>query len=360
MQQWNLDLGAAPWSRLENGRLEGLLRTADRDQVEQGLPCVVSIRGAHSRQFPRKSLQVDLLGEPLADGPPMGHLVRRVHLNADHVDPTMMRSALSFSLFEEVGAPAPRWRHTGLWLSGAFAGLYLALESVDRDFCLRRGWRPGPIYYALNRNGNFGLLSPTTGQLKEPLHRGYKLVEGAPPEPLGRLLRALNLSSNRAFERGVARWVDVEGYLRWLMVAVFVGNRDGFAHNYALWQEPASERFSIIPWDYDATWGIDIHGRPARVDRVPLTGWNRLTGRLLAVPRYRERYRELFLEALDGAFSATNVDRHIQSIRGRIEPWVDRDRQRWSDSAAFTTGVDTLVTWAEARRDLLRQELSRL
>jgi spore coat protein H len=360
MQQWHLDLGEAPWSRLADGCLEGLLRTGGGDQAEQALPCVVSIRGAHSRQFPRKSLQVDLASEPLVDGPPEGHLIRRVHLNADHVDPTIMRSALSFSLFEQVGAPAPRWRHTALWLSGAFAGLYLALESVDRDFCLRRGWAPGPIYYALNRNGNFGLLSPTTGQLKEPLNRGYKLVEGARPEPLCRLLQSLNLTSNRAFERGVARWVDVEGYLRWLMVAVFVGNRDGFAHNYALWQEPDSGRFSIIPWDYDATWGIDIHGRPARVDRVPVTGWNRLTGRLLAVPRYRNRYRELFLETLDGAFAPSSVDRHIQALRSQIEPWVDRDRQRWSDSAAFATGIDGLRSWAEARRGLLRHELSRL
>jgi spore coat protein H len=278
MLRCDLDLGDNPWGRLAQGRIDGRMRWNGGPALEVR----VGVRGAHSRKFPKKSLQVDMESEKLPDGPPEGHRVRRVHLNADFIDPTLMRSALSFQLFHDVGAPAPLCRHTDLHVGRETPQLYMALESVDSDFCLRRGWKPGYIYYALNRNANFGLVSPNTRSLKQPLEAGYRTVQGSDPAPLRRMIMDLNLASDQRFPATVERCIDVPGYLRWLMVAVFVGNRDGFVHNYALYRDPDTGIFRIIPWDYDATWGIDVHGRPARLDRVPIAGWNRLSQRLCA------------------------------------------------------------------------------
>ena len=107
--------------------------------------------------------------------------------------------------------------------------------------------------------------------------------------------------------------------------AVFVGNRDGFVHNYALYLEPDERRFRIIPWDYDATWGIDIHGRPARLDRVPVTGWNKLSYRLFAHPEGRRRFRRAFLRALDGPLAPDSVLPLIDRLASQVAPWRERD-----------------------------------
>jgi spore coat protein H len=353
MQICSLDLGQSPWERLAEGRTHGVFQWGEGDP----LPVSVRIRGAHSRRFPRKSLQVDFKGCRLPDEPPAGHTVRRLHLNADYVDPTRMRSALSFRLFDQVGAPAPLCRHVFLTVSGETMGIYLALESVDSDFCRRRGWQPGPIYYAINRNADFGLISTFSGELKQPLDTGYRPVERADTGPLCQMLSEINLATLEEFPRVVRRWVDVEGYFRWLMVAVFVGNRDGFVHNYALYREPIGGRFRIIPWDYDATWGIDIHGRPARLDRVPVIGWNRLTERLLTVPEYRRLYRRLFCEALDGPLSPPAVLPLIDGMAAMVADRIDPDRQT---QTAFAQGVTGLKQWAEDRRSLLLQELAGL
>jgi spore coat protein H len=336
--------------------VDGSLRWNGGDWLE----AAVRIRGAHSRRFPRKSLQVDLVGTRLPDAPPAGHTVRRVHLNADYIDPTLMRSALSYRLFEQVGAPAPLCRHAFLTISGEPGALYVALESVDRDFCRRRGWAPGPIYYAVNRNANFALTSPTTQSLKHPLDLGYRPVQGADTAPLRRMLMDINLASDRGFASAVERWVDVTGYLRWLMVAVFVGNRDGFVHNYALYRQPESGQFRIIPWDYDATWGIDIHGRPARLDRVPLGGWNNLSRRLLANSYYRRQYQQMFLDALDGELSPGEIDPLIDKMSEAILPWLDKDLERRGDRNRFPVEVTALKGWARDRRNLLLAELAAL
>lgn len=349
-----LDLGPDPWPRLAEGSLPGTLRWNDAPPLEIS----TRIRGAHSRKFPKRSLQVTFRGERMADGPPDGHTIRRIHLNADYVDPTLMRSALSYSLFPLLGVDAPRWRHLSLRVSGEFAGMYVGLESVDRDFCLRRGWAPGPLFYAINRNANFGLLNPFTRGLKEPLEKGYLPLNRASTEPIRQMLIDINLASDEGFPRAARRWFEIDRYLGWLIVAVFVGNRDGFMHNYALYLEPSEQRFRIIPWDYDATWGIDIHGRPARLDRVPVTGWNKLSHRLLADRATRREYVRRFRLALDGPLSPQAIEPMIDQMSGEIGPAVCKDPFR--RQADFDEEVAHLKRWATDRRRLLLTELDRL
>lgn len=356
VQRCALALGDDPWDRLSAGRIAGTL--AWNDQPAQDV--LVRIRGAHSRRFPKKSLQVDFPDEPLRDEPPEGHVVRRIHLNADYVDPTLMRSALSYGLFAQAGVPAPLCRHAEVAVNGAFAGLYVTLESVDSDFLRRRHWAPGPIYYAVNRDANFGLLSPFSRQVKQSLDQGYQAVHKADTGPLRRMLMEVNLASDRAFPAVVERWIDVPGYLRWLLVSVFIGNRDGFVHNYALYRDGGSGHFRIIPWDCDATWGIDINGKPARLDRVPMTGWNKLTYRLLATTAYRHLYKNLFRQAFDTFLDSTDLAGEIDKLSRAIEPWIDKNCQRHGCQTRFEVAVATLRRWAEERRALLLRELAYL
>lgn len=354
MHLCELDLGPDPWPRLAEGSVTGRLswnRGPD-------LPVSVRIRGAHSRKFPKRSLQVTLRGARLPDEPPAGHAVRRVHLNADFVDPTLLRSALCYSLFPIMGVDAPRWRHVHLIVSGEPAGLYVALESVDDDFCRRRNWIPGPMFYAVNRNANLGLISPFTRTLKEPLERGYFALGGADPTPIREMLMAINLASAEDVPEVAARWFDLERYIHWVIGAVFVGNRDGFMHNYALYLEPTQRRFRIIPWDYDATWGIDIHGRPARLDRVPVTGWNKLSHRLFAHPHGRERFRRAFRAALDGPLAPDTVLPLVDRLSQQLERW--RERDPYLAGVDFPAEVERLRRWAVDRRALLLRELDAL
>jgi spore coat protein H len=296
----------------------------------------------------------------LPDEPPAGHLIRTLHLNADYVDPTLMRSALSYTLFDRVGALAPRFRHLDVTVSGEPVGVYVGMESVDRDWCRRRGLPPGPIYYAINRNANFGLISPFSKELKQPLDNGYHPLYGVDTAPLQQMILAINMADSYSFPSVAQRWIDLDGYLRWLMTAVFVGNRDGFVHNYALYFNSDAQQFQIIPWDYDATWGVDIHGNPARLDRVPLLGWNKLSRRLMSVPAVRRQYRRMFQEALDGPFSPSEVGALVDEMSESIAPEVLADRCRKGRPEDWEADVGALKRWAADRGALLYDDLTAL
>lgn len=355
-----LELGPEPWGLLSMDG--GGTKLGGTIQVGEGpvLPVLAQVRGAHSRRFPKKSLQVRLTGPKLPDEPPANHVVRILHLNADYVDPTLMRSYLSYTLFDQVGVPTPRCQHLDVTVSGEHAGVYLGMESVDRDWCRRRGLPPGPIYYAINRNANFGLISPFSKELKQPLDGGYHALYGVDTAPLQRMILDINMADDYDFPRVVRRWIDLDGYLRWLMTAVFVGNRDGFVHNYALYFNPQEERFQIIPWDYDATWGIDIHGNPARLDRVPLIGWNKLSRRLMGVPTTRRQYRRTFEEALSGPFSPDEVAALVDETSERIAPAVLADPFRRGRPQDWEEDLGALKRWAADRGALLYEQLADL
>jgi spore coat protein H len=350
-----LELGPSPWGRLAEGEVAGKISWDRKPEI----PVVAAIRGAHSRRFPRKSIQVTLPEQGVEFGPPKGHQVSRIHLNADYIDPTLMRSSLSFWLFDQVGTIAPLSRYVALWVGGEFAGVYVGLESVDADFCIRRGWTPGSIYYAINRNANFGLISPFTKAQKDRMDAGYQVADYRYQKrsDLRAMVSDLNLCTDRSFPATVERWIDVDGYLRWLMVAVFVGNRDGFVHNYALVQDPVTTRFRMVPWDYDATWGIDIHGRPSRLDRVPVTGWNKLTHRLLATPRYRKLYKDLFIEMLAGPASPNVIKEKIDRMSAGLGGWIDKMPHSTVDQTGFERAVEGLLRWGSDRRELLYEQL---
>ena len=70
-------------------------------------------------------------------------------------------------------------------------------------------------------------------------------------------------------------------------------NFDGFVHNYALYVNDQG-RFQVMPWDYDATWGRDIHGEEMAFDYIPVSGFNTLTARLLDIPAFKRDYYALF------------------------------------------------------------------
>ncbi|MDI5788684.1 CotH kinase family protein [Bacillus licheniformis] len=41
-----------------------------------------------------------------------------------------------------------------------------------------------------------------------------------------------------------------------------------------------------MPWDYDATWGRNIHGEEMEHNRIPAKGYNTLSARLLDIPAF--------------------------------------------------------------------------
>ncbi|UOF89660.1 CotH kinase family protein [Fodinisporobacter ferrooxydans] len=316
----------------------------------------ISYRGAYTRNLPRKSFRMECKNPPLLFG------AREMHWNAEYNDPSLMRTKLSFEFFENIGVLTPAAQHVLLKLNGSILGLYLQIESVDDCFLQKRGMPEGAIYYASNDDANFSLLSPDDDAVKKSLLDGYtrKLGNETDDAYLRTFIYRINTIPRADFAREIMQFLDVDLYLRWLTGVVCTQNFDGFIQNYALYANKAAGQFQMIPWDYDATWGRDVKGRPMEYDYVPIEGYNTLTARILDIPEFRHKYRKLLEEVLETHFTLKCLEHRIESLHDALRPYILSDPYRGKQIGAFDSEVNVILTFISKRNLYLRENLPKL
>ncbi|SFL54062.1 spore coat protein H [Paenibacillus sp. 1_12] len=312
----------------------------------------VSYRGYHIRKLKKKSFRLTIPTPQLFLG------AREYHLNAEYLDPSMIRSKLSFDFFEDIGNLAPAAEHILLKLNGSTLGVYLQLESVDDLFLKRRGLQAGHIFYASNDDANFSLITPEN-KIKHSLEAGYSLKVGLKEDYqyIRELIYKINTVPQSDFKNEISKLIDVNKFLLWLVGVVCTQNYDGFIQNYALYRSGASGLFEIIPWDYDATWGRDIHGQIMEYDYVPIQGYNTLISRLIDIPEFRLMYKSLLEVVLETKFNASYLEPRILSLHSRIRPYILLDPYKSKDISSFDKETEYIIQFINNRRDYLKNHL---
>lgn len=313
----------------------------------------IAYRGSHIRDFPKKSYQVSFYK------PSKFRNAKVIHLNAEFKDPSLIRNKLSFDFFHDIGCLAPQARFVSLKLNGKNEGVYLELESVDENFLANRKLPEGPIFYAVDGDANFSLMSDLDKQVKKTLLKGYEQMHGTKEDEdfLRETIIHINTIPRDEFEGTIINYVNIDAYLRWLAGVVCTQNFDGFVHNYALYQRRQKGQFEIIPWDYDATWGRDVNGEEMACDYLRIEGFNTLTARILDCKTFRAQYKDLMENILRNQFTVDYLKPKIQTMYEQIRPYVQLDPYKKGGLNRFDQEPDYILKFIEARSAYIQKEL---
>jgi len=309
----------------------------------------IRYRGGHTREYPKKSYDIV-------------HGGKLFHLNAEFDDPSLLRNALSFRFFEWIGVPAPQTRHCLLEVNGRPKGVYLEIEAVDRRFFKRRGIAVHSLVYAINNQANFGLADDETNRRKASLFKGYQMVIGTREDRirLQAFIRRLNTLTGKRLLAYLSSHLDVDQYLRWLAGAVFTGNYDGFTQNYSIYRTAKKPHYRMIPWDYEGTWGRNCYGRQCSSDLVSITGYNHLTGKLLAFRSVRQKYKALLREILGQSFTLRKITPVLYEMHHRIAPYVyEAEHSKWAEGV-FEREPLVIQQYIQERRRIIARGLAKL
>ena len=278
----------------------------------------IAYRGSHIRDFPKKSYRVSFYK------PTTYRNANVIHLNAEFKDPSLLRNKLSFDFFNEIGCLAPQARFVFLKVNGRNEGVYLELESVDERFLANRKLQAGSIFYAVDGDANFSLMSDLDKEVKKSLTFGYELQCGTEDDEvhLHQMIIDINTIAKEDFEKVIGNYINVDKYLRWLAGVVFTQNFDGFVHNYALYRSKETGLYEVIPWDYDATWGRDVNGLEMESDYLRVTGFNTLTARILDVKTFRNQYKSLLKDIVSNQFTVDNLKPKILKMHALLRPYL--------------------------------------
>ena len=215
------------------------------------------LRGNTSRVSEKKSFKVDfnhfISGRNL-------YGVEKLNLNGEHNDPSIIRSKLSWDIFQNIGMPSSRAAHSKLYINGEYFGLYISVEHIDDTFLSRNFnndngnlwkclWPADLTYRGNNAEDYFPYYDDT---------RPYELKTNTDDynySKLARFIRILNQTPD-----SLELVLDIKDALQYFTVNILTGGWDDYRflrNNYYLYHNPSDDLIHWIPYDYDNTHGID-------------------------------------------------------------------------------------------------------
>jgi hypothetical protein len=223
----------------------------------------------------------------------------RINLKSMYNDPSQMREALAWHLFDEAGVPSPRHTYAKLAFDATYLGLFSVIEQVDGRFlrdhfgknycgnlykaycgdtgCATLEYRVGPD----GDDGGRQYLTQGRSDHTYRLNTNEDDAEANTYDDLALFIKTINgiglpagddRFATDAFRESVDGILNARAFLRWAGVNVLLGSWDNYfatPSNYYLYNSgyggDASHfvdrpYFTFIPWDYDNCLGIDYVG----------------------------------------------------------------------------------------------------
>jgi len=323
----------------------------------------LQLHGGYARLAPKKSFRLtfdddDELPVTFFEG--SSGKYRRLVLLASWIDPTWMRNRLTMDIGRDLGGLSPRMAFGTLAINGAWQGLYVVAERIDKQYLGRNGLaRDADLYKAVSHFANWQHKSePTDGYEK-------KLAASRSDAALAELLDAATHTpaSYADFVRFVEPRLKLGDFMVWQAANIFASNGDAFTKNYYLARDPAASScapgyaFSVINWDADATWGNDWRGEPKEIT-ARWHGHDRLAPRLFSIPTYRERYVALLRAGLETHLARELMERRVDVLAEEIREAAVRDLARWRRDVDFDVEVARLRSIAGRRAGEMRSLLA--
>lgn len=250
---------------------------------------------------------------------------KKLDLNNGFLDPTMMREKLFLDFLNKEGLPAPRCTYARVSYNGNYCGLYKIVEQIDKTY-LKTNFG--------NSTGNLFKGDPA-GTLEQKgtdpsaYYKDYELKTNTSVNDWTDLVNFIQLvnADQATFAAEIKASFDVSSYLRaWSANNLFV-NLDAYyyyAHNYYLYDNPATQQFHWITWDVSVVFGVFPLWSESKVLNldllyVPQNAKTRpLSKNLMDNDAFRQEYLSYVCNYIYNDFTPANLFPQIDSLANRI------------------------------------------
>ncbi|MBU1919332.1 CotH kinase family protein, partial [bacterium] len=273
--------------------------------------------------------------------------LKKMNLNGEHNDPSVIRSKLNWDLMEQMNVPASRCAHCRLYVNGEYRGLYIHVEEYDKTFLRTRFGNDDGNFYKCLWPADLVFISnnPNDYKFMQGDRRTYELhtnEEADDYSDLAHFINILNNAPSTVFMDSLEANFNVWNFLKELAVEVITGQWDDYwfnKNNYWLYHDARTGKFEFIPYDLDNTYGIWWEfegGHDWGTDNIYDWGnvYNEprpLVDRILEIPQYRNLYTYFVEQLLDEAFNNTDLFTRIDTILPLISPAAEADFYRTLD-----------------------------
>lgn len=299
-------------------------------------------------------------------------------LNNNFVDPTNMKEALIFDMYQFVDANAPLYNYAKVCRNGNYWGVYLALESIDESFMLRNyGTQDGELYKPEPAGMNMDEetdeefpMSPVGANLEYATDSLYQYgsiwsteVTRTTDKDRRRVVNALKNIKER---NDIEKYMNVDNILRYMAVHTFAVNEDSLTdympHNYYLYEYDG--QLDILPWDYNMSFGamtLVEENNSKKMINYPIDSpfyyGMQFFGAILENEEYNARYHEYLQTLVDEYINGGRFDEFYSRTRSQIDTLVAQDPTAFYSAEEYDAAANMLYKTVKLRGDSIDGQL---
>jgi hypothetical protein len=268
--------------------------------------------------------------------------VEELTLNNMVQDPSMLHEALGYRVYADAGVAVPETAYVRLAVNGEPRGLYLLVETIDRQFLARRFGDDSGILYEAAYGTDF----------REDDVTDFELDEGEDPgrAELIRLIRAVAAPGDGVFY-GSTPLVDTASFLSMMAVQVMIADWDNYyrSNNYRIYWHPSKRRWFFIP-----TGIVQYFSTRHRV--TPFGGTGVLFVECLASERCAADYVTAIRKAAD-RFERMDLPQQMDELMALIDPASKGDTKTPHSAAQMKSARSAMRRFILDRPNAIRTVL---
>ncbi|WP_432357137.1 exopolysaccharide Pel transporter PelG [Sporosarcina sp. UB5] len=296
----------------------------------------ISIRGNSARKDLQKSYKIKLFEET-----GLWHDQRILNLNKHSYDLSRMRNKLAFDLLETVpDLTSLRTQFVHLYVKDMTAmeatgtyedyGLYTHVEQPNGKFLKSHLLDPNGYLYKVT----FFEFERYPDQIKltsdplydEALFETILEIKGRKEhDKLIAMLEDVN-DMKKPIEEVMEAHFDMENFLTWTAVNILMDNMDTDANNFYLYSPLNSDKWYILPWDYDGAWEVE---RSRKEIRPYQTGISNYWGSILHNRFFRtDEHVQLLvgkLEEMRAYINEQTIEKQLRKYTPVVKPFIYRE-----------------------------------
>lgn len=338
--------------------------------------------------------------------------LKKLNLNNQYSDSTLAREYVSYQLMDTMGIPTPGNSYMYVTINGQEWGLYLGVEAIEETFLAQHfADGTGDLYKPDGVGSDLAWISDDITD-----YTGLNLKTNESSSDQSEMMQLLDVINNGGDLEEV---MDVDEMLRYFAVNTALVNLDHYQgsmkHNYYLYEEDGI--FSILPWDYNMSFGgfggggggrgaqpasnpdnTEVRGNRANDEEAVAAGGNQpalgnpggmmsgslinensinfsitnpvsgttleerpLLDALLSVDEYREQYYDYLEEIAESFFTESNMSQITNQLTALLTTYVEQDPTKFTTMEQFLEGMsgeNSLVEFAVQRADSILKQLS--
>ncbi len=279
------------------------------------------LRGDSSREFPKKSLKFKTDGAPFANGRDV------LNFNAEYLDNSFIHSILCSKLFADMNYPGFHAEAVRVYLNNTFLGLYISIENMDAAFLAAHSLDPKGNLYKATYDGACLSRGEDVYALWEK-----KTNEDSDRSDLETLIDHINTVPDDQYYDFARKTFDYNRMVDIIAMNMLIGNGSTYYHNYYMYHDPATSKWTMLPWDLDRT--LSAYGTGLQYNRSTSITHpdNPFLERALLCEPIMANITQRLQELSETVFNVQHLGPVIDSIKSVLAASVEQDTSDLNES----------------------------